>query len=173
MKRWIIRSFFIGLLLLFVGGWVGSYRYSWLIAHQNQDLVSIPGYEYVSVLGVRCNWGKIQLTYWHADPASQPNLYPTFFEGDGWLVHAESSHPLLDSAFVGQFNSDYFLGFFIELNHPDYPAFYSLQGNYAAIPFWFPTTISAAFLLLVWRKTRPNVKGRAFPVELAKPKGES
>jgi len=33
------------------------------------------------------------------------------------------------------------------------------------IPFWFPTTISAALLRLVWRKTRPPAKGRAFPVE--------
>jgi hypothetical protein len=41
-----------------------------------------------------------------------------------------------------------------------------------AIPFYFPTTISAALLWLVWRKTRPAVKGRAFPVELEKPTGE-
>ena len=35
-----------------------------------------------------------------------------------------------------------------------------------AIPYWFPTTIIAALLWLVWRKTRPPVKGRAFPVEV-------
>jgi hypothetical protein len=44
--------------------------------------------------------------------------------------------------------------------------------KFVAIPFWFLTTISAALLWLVWRKTRLPVKGRAFPVEVGKPIGE-
>ena len=37
--------------------------------------------------------------------------------------------------------------------------------KHLAIPFWFPTSLSAAVLWFAWRKTRPKVKGRAFPVE--------
>jgi len=39
------------------------------------------------------------------------------------------------------------------------------------IPLWFPTTLSAGLLWLVWRKTRQAAKGRAFPVEPSKPIG--
>ena len=52
------------------------------------------------------------------------------------------------------------LGFFVDKNQH-----YILL----TIPFWFLTTLAAALLWWVWRKTRPNAKGRAFPVELAKP----
>jgi len=33
LLRWIIRSFFIALLLLCVGGWVGSYKYDCSISY--------------------------------------------------------------------------------------------------------------------------------------------
>jgi len=53
MKRWIIRSFFIGLLLLFVGGWILSYKWSWDLSHQ--------GYNFWSV---GCVWGTCEINWW-------------------------------------------------------------------------------------------------------------
>ena len=35
------------------------------------------------------------------------------------------------------------------------------------MPLWFPTTLSAGLLWLVWRKTRPKYTGKGFPVEPA------
>jgi hypothetical protein len=38
------------------------------------------------------------------------------------------------------------------------------------IPLWLPTILSAGFLGLVWRKTRPKFSGKGFPVQVgAKP----
>ena len=37
------------------------------------------------------------------------------------------------------------------------------------VPYWFLILIFLMILFFVWRKTRPQVKGRAFPVEVSKP----
>ena len=138
MKRWIIRSFFIGLLLLCVSGWVGSYPFS------------------VYYTAKRCwgvGWGRTGIAAscndtrivdspqgWSIAPPRMGSLF-------GWWV-GESEHQTYDLC-----------GF--EVCASQYS--YSL-----IIPFWFPTTISTALLWWVWRKTRLPVKGRAFPVEVAK-----
>jgi hypothetical protein len=38
--------------------------------------------------------------------------------------------------------------------------------RYMMIPLWFPTTLAAALLCLVWPKTRPKYSGKGFPVEI-------
>ena len=142
MKRWIIRSFFIALLLLFVGGWVVSYRSGYGLRYINHNIWIMEG-----------NWGKVNLE-WLGDSS----IY-----GKGWRfgqVIPSSSDSIL---FAGRsktgdyetFNHRYILGFSIISTHDE---------MWLTIPFWFPTTISAAVLWLVWRKTRPRPRG--FPVEV-------
>ena len=50
MKRWIIRSFFIGLLLLFVGGWAWSYH--------TESNINYGGRNFWEAT---CNWGNFSL----------------------------------------------------------------------------------------------------------------
>ena len=57
MKRWIIRSFFIGLLLLCVGGWVGSYKYASNITYEGWRRHA-SGY-----FDARSIWGKLHVDY--------------------------------------------------------------------------------------------------------------
>ena len=138
--RWIIRSFFVGLLLLFVGGWVGSYKYS------------PPGYRSISPQWQwNCFGGRIALcwdkrNFRPRDPAEVYRGELPFIDPKGYEL----------------------LGF--DLRYSDWGK--GLRSFYLAIPLWFPTLLSAALLWLVWRKTRPKVKGRAFPVELGKSGGE-
>jgi hypothetical protein len=37
--------------------------------------------------------------------------------------------------------------------------------QFEMIPLWLPTTLSAIFLFLLWRKTRPNHTPKGFPIE--------
>ena len=133
MKRWIIRSLFIGLLLLCVGG----YGFSYIRGCEVADTFN-------KVWGVQSGWGKLHLSWFGISSFS--GLWVNDFPVDAGY----------DLEYVDHFHSHYCLGFFIRFE-PDRTLF--------TIPFWFPTTISALLLWWVWRKTRPPVKGRAFPVE--------
>jgi len=128
-RRWIIRSFFIGLLLLCVGGWMVSYKYDWtvLFTASNQWIM-------------RSHWGKIDLI-WEKHP-----VWPYRKGWHFWSAPADADAP--DPSRFGFWASNYWG-----------------EENIIIVSFWFPMTISAAFLWLVWRKTRPPVRGRAFPVE--------
>src|ERR1035437_9628380 len=141
-RRWIIRSFFIGLLLLCVGGWVWSYKYGWIFRYSRHNGGS-----------VRSHWGKIHLTWmddsWAPFPTERWHIYPADAAIDAnYIKYIHNGH-----------YSHHCLGFFITIE---------ADSMFVVIPFWFPTTISAALLWLVWRWTRPRVQGRAFPVEIAK-----
>ena len=147
MKRRIILSFFIGLLLLFVGEWVGSYK-CWLEID----------FQYSNQWNVGCFRGKVNLL-WIDKLSFIHSLYK-----QGVYVHAGPAPALIDGeAYSSYYGAFHYMGFSI-MNED--------AVKYFAVPFWFPTTLSAALLLLVWRKTRPMGKGRAFPVELEKPIGE-
>jgi hypothetical protein len=130
MKRWIIRTFFIGLLLLFAGGWVGSYKYGWEVGYRNNN---------TWVLEV--NRGRIDLDWWDSF-----NIH----EEQGWYGRSAYAQ--------------------VPINYDHLGFFWMNEAGiiWLSIPFWFPTTVSAALLWWVWRKTRPKPVGRAFPVELAK-----
>ena len=146
MKRWIIRSFFIGVLLLCVGQWVASYQYDWSIGYQGRNQWS-----------VECLWGKLHVEWWDAS-------WTYLVERNGWSVHACPAYVTPDSTFIARFDGGHYcLGFLISLER---------HAMFFNIPLWFPTTISAALLWLVWPLTRPTAKGRAFPVEVEKPIAE-
>jgi hypothetical protein len=141
-RRWIIRGFFISLLLLCVGGWVWSSKLGLEIGYCGGHTSDVPDmWEY----RVDCVRGEIVF---------------------GWLEHFDSTQPLGWSFRGSNPNSiywhedgDFYLGFL-------YQSSYGLLQ--IAIPFYFPTTISTALVVFVWRKTRPPLKGGAFPVEAAK-----
>jgi hypothetical protein len=50
---------------------------------------------------------------------------------------------------------------FIGFGFLHFPRSWELQ-----FPLWFPTTLSAGCLWLVWRKSRPKYSGKGFPVEV-------
>jgi hypothetical protein len=144
-RRWIIRSFFIGLLVLCVGGWVGSYWFGWGISSSAQEAWVI-----------ECESGRMYLAMWNSFgwPGSHPH--------DPGSVYFF----IADSKYLGSVARRYhhFIGF-QSINDLD-------GGRCIIIPLWFPTAISAALLLFVWRKARPKPKGRAFPVELKTKEGQ-
>ena len=142
LKRWAIRSFFIGVFLLCIAGWssIDFYRF-------RAECTSTIG-----CVNITTTMGRIWIVCCEPLTFNEINfyrersdVYPSNYPADG----IASPH--------------YFLGF--AWGRADFPS----EGIFVAFPFWFPTAISAALLWLVWRKTRSKTKGRAFPVELAKP----
>src|ERR1035437_5075232 len=75
MKRWIIRSFFIGLLLLCVSGWITSILHDWDIEYRGKDFWVAGGYS-----------GGIELT-WYADRG------PLFLDHHGWAFNSSPRGP--------------------------------------------------------------------------------
>src|ERR1035437_1807912 len=125
MKRWIIRSFFIGLLLLFGGGWAVSYKFGWEIRYLRQhDMWSLFGH-----------WGEITLVWWDESRSEKVDKSGLF------IVPANADAA---SSYFMQPDVRRCLGFYLKFDHDE---------KFIAIPFWFPTTISAALLCWVWRKT--------------------
>ena len=142
MKRCIIRSFFIGLLLLCVGGWVTSFWRAVVVVRISSTDDRI----------MECNSGRIAFIFTHAKntrfPASDQRCV---------LVTGPAGK-------LGEFVGRKFLGF-VWLNESQD----EVDITSGMIPFWFPTLLSAVLLWLVWRWTRPKLKGLAFPIEMNKP----
>ena len=150
MKRWIIRSFFIGLLLLCVGGWATSYASWWDIEYHDNLPTTF-------TWAVGSSWGRLWIIRKH-------DVYSYF---GGYLPRELETY--MSSVDVPyeierqfEFLPHYVFGFCFNSDE-------RLHG--IAIPYWFPTTLSASLLCWVWRKTRPKAKGGAFPVEVSKPSG--
>ena len=144
MKRLIIRSFFIGLLVHCVGGWGWSHIYVQCLRFHPTDDFRL--YELTIAQG-RCFIGEI----------TGERL---MILANGWTLQTLNYKD----------SSEYHLD---EPNSLDQPNFHLLGFAYGrstvnlycwivVIPFWFPTTISAILLLLVWRKTRPKKKVERF-----------
>ena len=89
MTRWMIRSFFIGLLLLCVGGWIASYKYRWTIFSRDRNFWSMS-----------CTCGRLHLAKY------QPN-----WVFKDWGVYTSPADAELDSAFFAQSHGHYLLGF--------------------------------------------------------------
>ena len=143
MKRWIIRSFFIGLLLLCMGGWVVTAKYQCFIAYRHGGHA------------IDCNLYLGVICVVFVSSATGPTGWDHFVI---CLPHARFWPPELF------WDHHMFWGFGFDHRASAFTRF--------AVPYWFTILVSAALLWLVWRKTRPKPKGRAFPVEPSKPIAE-
>src|ERR1035437_5317203 len=151
MKRWIIRSFFIGLLLLCVGGWVWRAYYDGTFQYGRGALSE-------KATSVKCLiWrGQIDVMFIQNDGQ---------FLDDGWQSNVTEAHTQFWPSDDFR-TSHYGLGFAIgHVNNK----FTGQEFWELGVPFWFLVVVSSLTLWLVWRKTRAKAKARAFPVELAKP----
>jgi hypothetical protein len=140
-RRWIIRSLFIGLLMLGVGVWVGSYWRGVEVRYfgQHHQFAVAATYGSACICDVDVIENSHAYSYW------------------GWsLESAEDSRFIRD---VYRLEEYQFLGFAYQPRHAG-PSMWQVF-----IPLWFPTLLSALFLLIVIRKTRSEISGKAFPVE--------
>ncbi len=71
-----------------------------------------------------------------------------------WLWSSSRPAPWQDDADSTKFHLLGFAVYYV-------PSWYTT----ITIPLWFPTLLSAVLLWFVWRKTRPKLVGKAFPVE--------
>ena len=139
--RWIIRGLCIALLTLWVAAWVGSY-FGYMAVQCDSN-----------TLGWGASLGGGEFTFGEDDQGQ-----------DGDLVY------------FGQYTTGMWTG-----DRKTYEATpYHLFGfayrphtgphvmRYLMIPLWFPTTLAAGLLWLVWRKTRPKYSGKGFPVEMGR-----
>ena len=143
-KRWIIRSFFISLLVFCVGAWVGSYS--------QYACVQYIGTSNALFFGGECGW------LWFGNYGSRP------IGSSPWdFAHLRASQVRTRQQYL---STDWHrAGFAWKSNS-------KLREFTAWIPLWFTTLLALLLLLLVWRKTRPKMAGRAFPVEPAAKSGE-
>jgi hypothetical protein len=154
MKRWIIRSFFIGLLLLFAGGWVVSGTRKGEIDYARNGCF------------VQC--GTESGVVWMGSNGKRGGTGIP----DGWIFAvipngARFAGPPAHFWPLGPSQIPSFLGFgFLRSS----PAFFSVCGvAYLGVPYWFLIVLFYFILLFGWRKTRPTVRG--FPLELVKSSG--
>jgi hypothetical protein len=136
-RRRIIRSLALALLMLCLTAWVGSHFRSVSFFYSRDAISGL-------VLDVK--YGSLRIF-----TSGQMSVVSEHFD---WFFGSAS--PRLP----GELPARTYLGF----GWDSAPAVESMT---VLIPLWFPTTLSAGFLWLVWRKTRPNSTGKGFPVEPA------
>ncbi len=144
LRRWIIRIIFMLPILLCVGGW------GWSAKHDGRLEYHRHGHWF----GGGTLWGFVCVNY---GPPSLGEI-----ASDGWICRI---YPRTEVHFWPRLFTDHFsfLGF-------GYYSGFSITT--IEVPYWFLILVFSALLFVVWRKTRPPVKGRAFPVELSNPKVE-
>jgi len=135
--RWLLRIFAIALLTLCLSVWIWSYFRSLSI-------------------GYCPSLGK---SYWVDTHMGGAFLSSSggIWSSPGWrFQHIHHAFPLSEVSELLDFKS--FLGF----------GYFHVADTVwgVAIPFWFPSLLSAALLWFVWRQTRPKTAGRGFPVEV-------
>jgi hypothetical protein len=150
MKRWIIRSFFVAMVMLFVGGWAAIYSYDIGLGYERGDRFWWAGSSRgCAYLGLSRQFLAPSTTGWRF--IVNPNDSQGFFMQRQWPMQLE------------------FLGFGLEdraveiLGHPAFVPWFSVR-----VPFWFCTLVSGVLFWCGWRKTRVRTKGPAFPVEVVK-----
>lgn len=146
LRRWIIRSLSLTLVLFVLTAWVASYWDTATLVHytpmgpdgsgQNGFLVIRTGH--ISFL----REGPLLSADWHAGLTSN-----TFTH---WWVPQFLDYYFADAKYR-------FLGFYFDIGIT----------QFVSLPLWFPTLLSAGLLWLIWRKTKPNPPGRAFPIDPA------
>jgi predicted small integral membrane protein len=145
-RRWIIRNFFIAVLLLCVGAWAWSYLYLGGISYRRgQLLVFAANHGELWIRWVERGWGPdgVSVSY---DPVPED-----YAMSEKYI----RSYP----------RTKYFLGFFTSKDMNSFTG----RERQAGIPFWFVTSVLAIALIYVWRKTRPKPNpATAFPIETVK-----
>jgi len=157
MKRWIIRSFFIGLLLFFVTLAVVSHNHLFNLQYARPGLV----------MGIASRGPVISIDYCSGDIGESHYVgscrLTTHLE---YFQDSVSPEPL----FAGPDTS---FGFHWECRDQRPAPSLIISIFYVTAPHWCFVLVSSAVLFVVWRKTQPRANGGAFPVELANPKAES
>jgi hypothetical protein len=139
LRRWIIRSLCLALLTLCVTAWVGS-----------RFLRLDTGY----ISGRHVVWMRADSGTGYVGVAEYP---PSNFK---WYWNCTDARPA-GCELMYQVANYHFFGFALTVR--PVPS----SGSIAFVPLWFPTTLSAGFLWLVCRKTRPKYNRKGFPVEVA------
>ena len=143
--RWIIRSFFILLILLCIGwGWSSTHE-GWIFYHfaggQRFDCGTV--------------WSILEVGYDNPDGRDDPK---------GWSCVINVRRPIhvipVPAGELGDFNNG-FLGFNGDFREGHY---------FLEIPYWFLVSILVLILIFVWRKNRKPNPATAFPVETDKMK---
>ena len=146
-RHWILSGL---ALLIFVASslaWIDSYLTPFVCVFDP------PGRSTISVI-IEIENGLLLCDYTDlkGDPTSTPNVvYFERVEPGNYGMDRSSS---IDQSLSG-------FGFGREHWHP-----FDGYSYIVSAPLWFTTTLSAAFLIYVWRKTRRWKPGRAFPVEM-------
>ena len=148
LRRWIIRTIFVGLLSIFIGGWIAStfYFYSaafgndrhWIGLNQGPGTIIVGGVWIKDPAFHTPNSGLLGWRLW--EPKFWPEFWPSKLPG----------------------TTQYFLGF--SFQYDSVPGGY--QRLHVAVPFWFLTLLSGGGVWVVWRKTRRG-EFRGFPVEVS------
>ena len=138
IRRWLIRSIFIGPCVVCVVVWVMSYWYV--------GAVRIP----IGFSCVRLNGALGSLYLWAQDRNTG---------GSDWVFRTPD--PGLTDALLREYQSSQHFGGFA-YSYLSWPDHYLLM---VILPLWFPTTLSAILLWFAWRKTGAKRPGGAFPVE--------
>ena len=150
LRRWIIRSLTLTLVLGVLTAWVASYWVTAILVHyvpMGGGGIGQNGFLAIST-GQICflREGPLLSADWQAGLTSNTDTH--------WWVPE-----FLDSYFT--YSKFRFLGFY----------FNNGKAQFVSIPLWFTTILAAGLLWLVWRKTKPKPNGHAFPIEpTAKPK---
>jgi hypothetical protein len=145
VRRWLIRGLALTLLTLSAVAWVGSYF------EGVQRANNYWGYATDFTLGN----GSADI--WVEQMAGHGLIiYVGWMYGrsDKYDMRAEYEH--LDCKYFG-------FGVTLPALHPHEknPEYWSVF-----FPLWFPTLLSALFLWLVWRNTRPRYNGKGFPIQV-------
>jgi hypothetical protein len=140
--RWIIRGMGIALLTLCVAAWVGSYFECAIAVNQSKTA------------HWQANLEGGEFHIWYYRPTRHSGWYVRFFP-----YNAIGHHATLRMSYAR--TPYHVLGFAWRWDPTTEPQLWVM------IPLWFPTTLAAGFLWLVWRKTRPKYNGKGFPVEVA------
>jgi hypothetical protein len=149
-RRWITRGILIGLLLLCVGAWTWSASNFGLVAYQFNS----------GFIGCATKWGAVRIVLntkesvsdeggWHANHSITRDSTPDH----DYPTHITHWFPVRPS------DRDPGVLWILGFSCADNPTFHALQ-----IPYWFFVVLLSSILFFVWRKTRPKVKGLAFPV---------
>ena len=148
VRRWLIRSLFLLPLVCVVGVWMTSY---WQVASITRN--SDGRRWHLAIVWGECEgqlapveYNEVRTWKWFNQPVQN---------GDGIGLNS-------------QMEPYGFAGFGFTRYQASWGVFWDVK-----IPLWFPTLLSTLLLWFVWRKTRPRLEGRAFPVEPAKTPADS
>jgi len=141
-KGLLLRILAVVFFLSSVAGWAISLNYNLYIVHWGASYFDELSIENGRVLLFREESGLAK--GWEV--SHQRRLF-FWFEGDDLAYRSADVH---------------FAGFAINWTYDYAPP---CQGWFVRIPLWFPTTLSAGLVWLIWRKTRGKYRGQAFPIE--------